>query len=52
MYIGLYVRYPLLESDFKETWISSTDLGKYSGVKFHGNSSRGSRVIPRGWTDI
>jgi hypothetical protein len=38
-YIGLHVKYPLLLSDFNETWIFSTDLGKMSNVKFHENPS-------------
>jgi hypothetical protein len=28
MYIGLHVKYLLFESDFKETWIFSTDFQK------------------------
>jgi hypothetical protein len=37
MYIGLHVHYPLLLSDFNETWISWQVFEKYPIVKFHEN---------------
>ena len=35
---------------FNETWILSTNLKKYSNIKFHKNPSSGSRVVPWGQT--
>jgi hypothetical protein len=53
MYIGLlHVQCRLFLSDFNETWIFLTVfLEKYSNMKFHENSSSGSRVVPCGQTD-
>ena len=52
MYIGLHVKYPLFLSDFNETGIFSTGFKKKNSyIKFHENSSGGSRV-PRGLTDM
>jgi len=51
MYIGLHVKYPLFLSDFNETLTFSTKFRKISNIKFHKNSSRGSRVIPCGRAD-
>jgi len=46
MYIVLHVKYPLLLSDYHETWIFSTDFVQiYLNIKFHNNSSSGSLVI-------
>ena len=44
-YIGFNVKFPLFPSNFNVTWIFST------GLKFHQNPSRGSRVVPCRWTD-
>jgi hypothetical protein len=46
MYIGLHVEYPLLWSDFNESWIFSTFFDKYSNIKFRVNLSSGSQVVP------
>jgi len=48
MYIGLYVKYRLLLSDFNETWNLSTNFRKKraSHFKFHENPSIRSRVVP------
>jgi len=35
-----------------ELEFSQQILEKYFSVKFHENPSRGSRVVPCGWTDI
>jgi len=51
MYIDLYVKYPLFLSDFNKTVIYSTDLQKKREVKFHGNPSSGSQVVPWKRTD-
>jgi len=51
MYIGLHVKYPLILSDFNETWNFLYISDKYSNSKFHENSSSGSRVIPFGQRD-
>jgi hypothetical protein len=51
MYICLHVKYPLCLPDSNETLTFSTELKKYSNVKFHENPFSGSRVIPGGRTD-
>jgi hypothetical protein len=52
MYIGLHVQYPLFLSDFNETLIFSTGFRKkYSEIKFIGNPSSGSQVVPWERTD-
>ena len=51
-YIGLHVKCPLFLSDFKETWIFSTDfLEKNLHIKFHQKPSSRSPVVPCGRTD-
>ena len=51
IYIGTHVKYPLFLSDFNEILIFSTEFRKkYSDVKFHENSSSGSRICSI-WTD-
>jgi len=52
MYIGLYVQYLLCLSDFNGNWILLyPPPQKKTNIKVHKDSSRGSRVVPRGWTD-
>jgi len=51
MDIGLHEKYPLLLSDFIETWIYRQTFEKYSSIKFHENPSSGSRVVAYGGTD-
>ena len=47
MYSGVQVKYPLLLSDFNETWILSTDFRKKKwNMKFHEDPSSESRVVP------
>ena len=48
MYTGIHVKYPLFLSDFNET---RQCIEKHSNIKFHENTSSGSRVIPCGQTD-
>ena len=48
----LHVKYPLLSSDFNETWILSKDFRRNSNIKLHQNPSSESRVAPRGQTDM
>jgi len=38
MYIDLHVEFPLLSSEFNETWIISTDFGRKLKNKISGNS--------------
>ena len=47
-----HVKYPLFLSDFNEIWISRQIFEKVSDIKFHQNPSIGSRVVPRGQTDM
>jgi hypothetical protein len=49
---SLHVKQPLFLSDFNKTWIFSTEFEKSSNIKFNENPTRGSRVIPRGRTDL
>ena len=39
-------------SDFNPTWIFSIHFSEMFNIKFHENLSSGSRVVPRGWTDV
>ena len=48
MYTGIHVKYPLFLSDFNET---RQCIEKHSNIKFHENTSSGSRVVPCGQTD-
>jgi len=51
MFIGLHIKFPLLWSDFNETWIFLEIFEKSTNIKFHENSSSDSRVVPCGRTD-
>jgi len=52
MSLGLQVKCPSYLSDFNVIWIFLTDFQeKYSNVKFHENSSSGSRGVPIKQTD-
>jgi hypothetical protein len=51
MYIGLYLKYSSLLLNFKEIAFSLHVFEKYRVVKYHENSSSGSRVVPCGRTD-
>ena len=42
---------PVILSDFNETWIFRLIFEKSSNIKFNGNPSSGSRVVPCGQTD-
>lgn len=44
MQIGLYLKYPYL-SDFNKSLTLSTDLEKYSNIKFNENRCSGSRIL-------
>jgi len=46
------VKYSSFLSNFKETWIMSTDFRKSSNIKFHKNPSSVSRAVPYRRTDI
>lgn len=49
MSIGLHINYPLLSSNFNETWIVSSDFrGKNSSITFHKVLSPNSWVVPCG----
>ena len=52
MYTGLHVKYPLFLSDFNDTSVSRKIFEKSPNIKFHENSSIGSRVVPCGRTVI
>jgi hypothetical protein len=50
--MGLHVKYLLFLSDFKDTWIFSSDFFyKSSNIRFHGNPSSWSRLVPCEQTD-
>lgn len=51
MYTGIRVKYPLFLSEVNQTWIFSTDLGKYSNTNFHENPSSESRPVLCGETE-
>jgi hypothetical protein len=51
MYIGLYVKHPLILSGFNETRIFPNFLKKYPNIKFHENPSSESQVVLRGQMD-
>ena len=51
MYIGLHVKYPLSFTDFNDTWMFQKILKKLLNIKFHENTSSGSRAVPYGQTD-
>jgi hypothetical protein len=52
MCIGLYVKYPLLLSDFLKIEFCLHTSEKYGNIKFDGNPSSGGRVAPCGQTEI
>ena len=53
MYIGLHVKWPLIWFDFNlNNGFSSHVFETSSNLKFHENSSSGSRVFPCGRTDM
>jgi len=50
--IHLHVKYPSFLSCFNENWIFLSDFRKkFSNIKFHENTSSGSRSGPSGRTD-
>ena len=51
MYVGLYVKYPLVMSDFHETWIFSTDISKKKKQNIIEIVPVGARVVSCGRTD-
>ena len=51
MYTGLHVKYPLFLSDFKVTWIFSTNFENKSNTKFNQNPFNRSQVVPCERTD-
>ena len=53
MYVGLHVKYQLCLSDFNEMRIFPTYFRKKTlNIKFRGNLSNGSRVVPCGQTEV
>jgi len=50
IYRGLHIKYPLLLSDFNETWIFTTGFRKILKHQISLKSSSGSRVVPCGQT--
>jgi hypothetical protein len=51
-YLGFRVRYPIFLPDFNQIWIFSTDLHKVLSIRFHGNTSSGSRADTCGQADM
>jgi hypothetical protein len=51
MYIGLHIYYPVFLSDLKKIGFSLQIFEKHSNIKFHENTSSGSRVVSCGRTD-
>jgi len=51
MHLGIYVKYPLFVSILTYPEYSLQIFEKYSNIKFHENSSSGSRVVPCGRKD-
>jgi len=52
MCVGLHVKYPLSLFRLMNLEFSLQILGESSDIKFHGNPSIGSRVVPCRRTDI
>jgi hypothetical protein len=51
MYIGLHVKYLFSWQILTKLEFSQPIFEKYSNIKFHGNLSSGSRVVPWGYVD-